>query len=77
MRSPVVVFPFLVELHTPAPAGAGISGVNVPYDPRRASAEVISRTRRAPPPVEDDSAETLFYLAWVLVFTLTSWHFWT
>ena len=75
MRNPVIVFPFLVERFAPASAHAGSSAI-LPFDPRRVSADVLSRTRRCPPPVEDDSAETLFHLAWVLIFTLTSWHFW-
>jgi hypothetical protein len=72
-----VVFPIMVERLPvpPAPAHAGLSGVRIAFDPRRVPAETLSRTRRAPPPVEDDSGETLWALAWVLLFTLASWHF--
>lgn len=79
MRSamPLVVFPILVDraAPVPAPSHAGLSGVHYPYDPRRFGADTLSRTRRCPPPVEDDSGETLWYLAWVLIFTWASWSF--
>jgi hypothetical protein len=66
MRS--VTFPILMGT---------ISSGPLPYaDPRRLPADALPRTRRCPPPIEDDWSETLFYLALVLVFTLTSWHFW-
>jgi hypothetical protein len=67
MRSAVITFPMLMS-------GPSMSGV-VPFDPRRMSADLLPRTRRCPPPIEDDSADTLFYLAWVLIFTLTAWQF--
>ena len=79
MRSamPLVVFPILIDRLRPAPSPshAGVSGVSYTYDPRRLDAETLSRTRRCPPPVEDDSAETLWYLAWCLLFTYCAWQF--
>lgn len=48
--------------------------VNKPRsDPRRLPATALSRTRRCPPPVEDDTGENIFLLAWVLMFTLAVW----
>jgi hypothetical protein len=71
-----VALPISMRRLPPAvPAHAGASGVHLGIDPRRLSADVLSRTRRCPPPVEDDSGETLWALAWVLLFTLASWHF--
>jgi hypothetical protein len=77
LHSPIA-FPILVDrrLPQPAQAHAGLSGVHFPVDPRRMSADRLSRTRRCPPPVEDDSGETLWLLSWVLLFTIASWHFW-
>ena len=79
MRNAVhtIVFPILIDRREPAPvqAHAGMSGVHYPADPRRMGADQLSRTRRCPPPVEDDSGETLWILAWVLLFTLASWQF--
>jgi len=66
---PLVTFPVLM---IEAPRMGDIAG---PLDPRRQPAGTLSRTRRAPPPVEDDTGETLWVLTWVLLFVLTVW--WT
>lgn len=66
---PMVTFPVLM-IEVPR-----LGAVAVPFDPRRQPAETLSRTRRAPPPIEDDTGETLWVLTWVLLFVLAVW--WT
>ena len=66
---PLVVSPMMIE------APARIGTVAGPADPRRQPAATLSRTRRAPPPIEDDTGETLWVLTWVLLFVLAVW--WT
>ena len=50
-----------------------MAGTRPAPDPRRLSADALPRTRRCPPPVEDDTGETLWLLAWVCVFTIVMW----
>lgn len=42
-------------------------------DPRRLSADIVTRTRRAPPPIEDDTVETFIWLGFVIAFLAFVW----
>lgn len=68
---PMVTFPIMIKVSGLVairyqPAGTWI-------DPRRIPADNLPRTRRCPPPVEDDTAENIFLLVWVIVFVLAVW----
>ncbi len=42
-------------------------------DPRRLPAAALPRSRRAPPPIEDDSPETIAFLILALLLVLAVW----
>lgn len=66
----IITFPVAIaEMRAPTHPRLGTVR-SPPADPRRLAAAVLSRVRRAPPPVEDDTLDTVIYLAFAVVFAV-------
>lgn len=70
---PIITFPVLIEARVPTHPRIAVVAPRKMPDPRRMTAAELSRTRRAPPPVEDDTIDTYIGLATVIFFLAVIW----